>query len=224
MRLFNIAALATSALVLPQATLAATITIDDFTTNQAAAAPAEGAVPSTSTIAAPEAIGGFRTISLRGDGTGGIFSTTAANVSGGEASLSNTSGVTGSALFQWVPGGVDLTDGGLNDSFVLDVIATDLGTKFDLTVDGTTVSASSGAAGRVVFPFTGFGDLTNANDISLFVSGPANLDTTFNFIGADDLIANPVTPPVAAIPLPASGLLLGGLILGAGVVTRRKTT
>lgn len=205
----------------PVVSSAASITIDSFDTPQIAISPSGAGIGASSTIAAPEAIGGSRTITADGDGAFFPILTTAINVAGGTASISNSDQVVGSGLFAWDAGGTDLTAGGVNDTFVLVINSVDLGVTFDLTVDGvTSTSAFSAATGDVLFDFAAFGDLTSANDISLLVSGPAAFDASFSFFGAEDLIDNPVAP----IPLPAGSVLLGSLLLGAGIFARRRKT
>jgi len=203
----------------PVAASAATISIDSFDTPQTAITPAGSGIGTSSTIAAPEAIGGQRTITVTGDGDLFPIVTTSINIAGGNVSISNSEGVTGAGLFEWTAGGVDLTDGGTNDNFVLEVNSVDTAVSFDLTIDGYTASHTAvSTSDDVLFDFMSFGDLTDANEISLLVYGPAAFDANFSFLGAEDLTANPVSP----VPLPAGGLLLGSILLGAGFMARRK--
>lgn len=213
----------TAVALFPLAGTAATIQIDSFDTAQAVIDPSGGIFGSTSTIAAAEALGQMRTITASGDGTLFPVSTTTINITNGTAAVSNSDQVTGTGLFEWAAGGVDLTDGGTNDTFVLDIVSIDLGATFALSVDGTTVtSAYSATTGFVSFDFSAFGDLTNAFAISLLVSGDDALDTSFSFLGAEDLVSGPGNQTVSPVPLPAGGLLLGGLLMAGGVAARRK--
>ena len=198
----------------PVAGSAATVAIDSFDTAQLAIDPGGVGFTDSNTVAAGEAVGGQRTVTADGNGTLFPVSTTSINVANGSATVSNSSGVTGTGLFQWnVASGIDFTDGGTNSFFVLDVVAVDLNVQFDLTIDGATVtSVASASAGTVLFDFADFAgaDLTSASAISLLVSGPTSFDAEFDFIGA------------AAVPLPAGGLLLGSILLGGGFAARRK--
>lgn len=209
--------------LLPIAGMAATVQIDSFDTSQSVIDPLGGMFGSTSTVTATEALGGMRTITARGDGTLFPVSTTTINISGGTAAVSNSDQVTGTGLFEWAAGGVDFTDGGTNDTFVLDIVSIDLGATFALTVDGATAtSAYSTTTGFVSFDFGAFGDLTSASTISLMVSGDVSLDTSFWFLGAEDLVADPGNQTVSPVPLPAGGLLLGGILMAGGVAASRK--
>ena len=206
-------ALVSAVALAPVAGAAATVTIDTFDTFQQVIDPSGFGLGASDTAAAGEAIGGNRTITADGDGA--VFPTlaTGVTVTGGTALVSNGSGVTGTGLFAWNAGGVDLTDGGTNTQFVLEVIDVDLDVSFDLTVDGATVtSTATSTAGTILFDFADFGgaDLTNADSISLLVSGPTSFDAEIDFLGA------------AAVPLPAGGLLLGSILLGGGFAARRK--
>ena len=102
----------------PVAGSAATIAIDTFDTAQLAIDPAGSGFSDSNTVAAGEAIGGNRTITADGNGTLFPVSTTTINVGGGSAEVSNSIGVTGTALFEWNAGGIDLTDGGTNRFFI----------------------------------------------------------------------------------------------------------
>ncbi len=203
--------------MMPMAGMAATVVIDSFDTAQLAIDPAGSGVSASNSMAAGEAIGGTRTITADGNGTLFPVSTTSINIAGGFAEVSNSNNVNGTGLFEWNAGGADLTDGGLNDTFVLYVNSTDLGTQFDLTVDGVTSTQTASSTGNISFSFAGFGDLSSASMISLLVSGPTAFDSSFTLLGAEDLEPNP-----SPVPLPASGMMLGGLMLGAGFVARRR--
>lgn len=206
--------------LIPVAGNAATVAIDSFTTTQGAIDPAGGGLGTTSTVSASEALGGTRTITA--NGTGGLFPlvTTTISVGGGTASVSNSDQVVGTGLFEWAMNGEDLTDGGTNDTFVLQVVSADLGGSFELTVDGlSSTSTYNPATSTVSFSFGAYGNLSSANAISLLVSGPTSFDTSFSFLGAEDLVPN---TPVSPVPLPAAGLLLGSVLLGGGIVARRK--
>ena len=213
--MFDVKTLATIGAVAlsPVAGSAATVVIDTFDTIQLAIDPTGDGVLDTSTAPAAEAIGGSRTITASGDGAPFPVSVTAINVGNGIAAVSNSAGVTGTALFEWNAGNVDLTDGGSNDSILLSVIDVDLDVQFDLTINGVTSSSvAASEAGQILFSLADFGDLSNgAGEISLFVSGPTAFDAQFDFIGA-----------VSEVPLPAGGLLLGSILLGGGFAARRK--
>ena len=220
--MFNVKTLAAVSAValLPMAGSAATVTIDSFLTSQEVIDPSGFGLPATSTVAAAEAIGGDRTITAAGDGASNPTRATSILVDGGSAFVANGPTVTGTALFEWAAGGFDLTDGGTNDTFVLALNSIDLSVDYALTIDGASAASSfNSATGNVEFDFSSFGDLSSADAISLLVSGPTSFDASFSFFGAEDLVEN----PVATIPVPAAGFLLGSVLLGAGFMGRRKS-
>lgn len=116
--------------------------------------------------------------------------------------------------------GVDLTDGGTNTAFMLDVLTTDLDLTIDVIIhsgagNSTTVSTTlTGPAGptSVVIDFadiiatTGAGaDFSDVGAVELVLRGPESVDATIdNF---------------KVIPEPASMALLG---LGLAVIARRR--
>ena len=59
--------------------------------------------------------------------------------------------------------------------------------------------------------FAGGADLASVNAIQFVFTGPQDLDASFDRI------------LVSAVPLPASGLLLGGALLGAAAWRRRRS-
>lgn len=215
---FRALLVASAAAILPATSFAAPILVDGFTAAQTVSAPDFSPLfPTSSTVDSTYA-GGDRTVTARGDGAAFPGLATVVTIGGGAAAISNGTGVIGTGLISWALGGLDLTDGGLNDTFVLGVNRVDLALSFNLTVDGVTVSSSStSATGNINFGFASFGDLTNVPEISLFVSGPSDFDASFSFLGADDL-----NPNVSPVPLPAGGLLLGSVLLGGAVAARRK--
>lgn len=192
---------------------AATVSIDTFQTAQTLVT-FSGSPSATSTIAAPEAIGGSRKVTLTSDGftQGGVVNTG----SGLQAGLSAGFDVTTSSLvFDWLSlGGADLTDGGSNDVIEIAITTIDSPSiSYSLTFDGVTVS-KFGVLGSLYFDFTDFAgvDFGSIDDISLEISGPGSIDTAFSLVAAD----------TSAIPLPAAGFLLIGGLGALGVARRRK--
>jgi len=214
--------------LVPMMGAAATITVDDFSTFQAASAPGISTiVEPNSTATAPAGAIGDRTLIATGDGVFTPGSSTDILITGGLGSVSNGAGVSGQGRFTWDAGGIDFTDGGVNDTFVLDIITLDLDASYALGLNGSVVSTSTvSAASNILFDFNDFNasDLMNASTISLFISGDDAFDTSFTFLGAEDRVPPTVvvTPP-AAVPLPAAGfLLLAGLGGMAGLRRRKK--
>lgn len=211
-------AVASISALIPAVGFAAPITIDGFTAAQTVSDPDFAPLfPTSSTVDSTYA-GGDRTVTAQGDGGAFPGLATVVTIGNGSASISNGSGVIGTGLFSWDLRGFDLTDRGLNDTFILGVNRVDLALSFSLTVDGRTVSSSStSTTGNLTFGFASFGQLTDVQSISLFVSGPSDFDADFAFLGVDDLLPN-----VSPVPLPAGGLLLGSVLLGGAVAARRK--
>lgn len=139
-------------------------------------------------------IGGTRTISV--NKTGGRQGTTflVDSFEGFEkASFSSGDATTGTfSLIYDGDGfgdGIDLTGGGTNDSFAIDVVTNDLGVTLNFEVfDGTNTATSSqtvaaGELGTKPFPFADFSNqssLEQAQSVTMYSSGaPAALDFGF---------------------------------------------
>lgn len=208
---------------------AAPVTIDTFQTAQSTAAPNDTTPfenPVSVTGAAPEAIGGQRTVSalrLTPDDNNSITGQQVeAIVTPGLAGVSTGFATTGYGVFLWggaSPLNADLVDG-TNEWIDITVLSADQSDiSYTLGLDGVQVLKMASAAGTLRFNFSEFGgvDATNISTISLLVNGPESFDTTFSFIGAD----GPVTSGV--VPLPAGGLLaLGGMGALGALRTRRS--
>lgn len=212
--------------LVPMMGAAATISVDDFSTFQVASAPGLGSLGPNSVATAPAGSIGDRTLTASGNGVNTPGSSTDILISGGIGAVSTSAGVTGQGRFTWDAGGIDFTDNGTNDTFVLDIVTLDLGANYELGLNGTVVStATVSAASNILFDFADFdmADLMNANTISLFVSGDDAFDTSFTFLGAEDRVPPSVVVPPSAVPLPAAGfLLLAGLGGMAGLRRRKK--
>lgn len=199
---------------------AATVLIDDFNEDQFAAdAPAFGIPNSSSTAAAVP--GGTRLITAANDD--GTQLGTQVAISGGSLSFSNTSGTSGTGTLEYNDlDSFDLTFGGNGTGFVYDLERTDFDLLFSVTAtdeDGNSSSFSATFPGfsSEVFvgsfsEFAGSADLTNLDSLVFTAGGNGvlDLDATINSIG------------VNVVPLPASALLLGGALLGAGAFARKR--
>ena len=118
-------------------------------------------------------------------------------------------------------GGVDLTDGGTNDTILIGINSIDLSALFTASVNGVSGSAGVSAQGNLNFLFSDFAgvDFSNVTSLSFTVdsNGVDDGDSSFTFIGIDDL-----QPNVSSVPLPAGALLLGTALFGLGFARRKS--
>jgi uncharacterized repeat protein (TIGR01451 family) len=146
-----------AALIAPAPTMAQSIIIDDFSTNQAALTltyPPAGTSASSS-ASGSGILGGERDMQI--NLTGGVIAgnTESAVVSSGFFSYSQDATIAGNSLLQWDGtdgsatlnptglGGVDLTAGGTQDAFLLNVFFDDLPVNSVITVYSDAGNASS---------------------------------------------------------------------------------
>lgn len=200
--------------------------IDSFDTVQGPLVDGvDGGTGVTSTIACPECVGGFRTLSANR-----LFGTlpgqTSIQVGGGALAFSNDAFVTGVGSVLWDAngaglGGLDFTSGGTSDAFLIEVLFADLGQELELTVVDAlmnaftaTLIANVAVPGDVPSPllvslpfdaFVGV-DLENVDSfgIEFNTSQVAALDIGFGFVG------NQVPEPgvMALMPIGLAGLFL----------------
>lgn len=212
---------AVTSVALPVAAHAATVTIDSFGDDQGPVEATAGATVMDSQATA-SAIGGTRNISVTN------FSgsaSTEGQTGGGLFGFSNGFATQGSATLSYLAGSADLSDGGTNDTIVAEVLSIDLGMAISLLIDGVTQSLIVNNTGNIQFAFSDFAgvDFTSVDSISLTfdTNGVPAVDASIVLFGAQDLVANPVTPDPSPVPLPAAGWLLAGA-LAAGFGLRRK--
>ena len=212
------------------AAVAATFTIDDFTTGQGPLNATSGS-PASSEVAGGGILGGARDMLVQSDG----LNTTTGFVTSGELEFSNEINTTGTVSLFYdgagTPGagigGVDITDDGANDRFVLGILAS-LGVM-DLSITVSDTSANTATVTETVsgvinppgvtpitLAFAGLiGDIVNLTEVDsllvVFDTDQQATDATLQFIGTD-----------TAIPLPAPVFLLLTGMAGLAYVGRKR--
>lgn len=209
---------------------AATIIIDQFVAPQyVVSRPGPGNV-AASEVAAPLSIGGYR--EMRVTNGQNRLNGTSLETGGGVADFSNASRTAGSGTLTWNGigstglGGLDVTDNGTNDAVFFDVVFSDADVDLAFAVVDTRgrTSTYSYLVGEelsgtpVVFSFadfTGNADLTSINSVSFRLSGRSpSVDASLDLLYFGSTLTS--------VPLPASGILLGAALLGAGLMGRRR--
>lgn len=186
-------------------------------------------------ISGPGILGGERDVRITVTATNGVNSL---HINGGPGYFSHSQGslVKGRTLLQWDGsdasmsvaspglGGVDLTEGGINDRIRLRIVENDLPAPLKFTIYDTTGASSTatlGLPGGVLSPtdkylyFTAFSgvDLSSVKAIEMLIDGSAvsGLDVTLDFI------------ETTHAPEPGTWMLLGSGLVGLiGYGWRRK--
>lgn len=143
----------------------------------------------------------------------------------GFATVSNDAGIESTTVFTWdgtdtSPLNADLTGGGMNQFFRLDINSVDLQAKLALDVtdsdgDMASLTKTGLSEGSAIFNFNAFNnfaatDFNSVESVSLTVGGPQEVDFT-----ADSL--------VATVPEPLT-ILGSGLALGFGALFKKESS
>lgn len=212
----------------PIAASAAPILIDDFRSTQVVAdRPVEG-FPRRSETFGPTVIGGQRELVVKTLNRGGPFATTLSSNQADEELLnfSNQSNQRGVGTVRYDGkgqsglGGVDLLVGGASSGFEFVVENADAELTIAVTVQDTEGGVSlfektfpqeikSQSVDLLFDDFDGTASFAAIDAIEFAFSGPQDLDASFERI------------LVSAVPLPASGLLLGAAAVGLIALRRR---
>lgn len=233
MKRYTLAAAAIAAMA-PVGAHAASVLIDDFTSDQRALDLSTGIAPMFSEIADGAVLGGFRDITADNDEN--AADATEVRIENGTLSFSNIAGRSGTGFLTYDGndgsmdvdtdglGGFDLTFGGQGTGFIYDVIEADA--ELDFTVEAYDIFGGFSSF-MVTLPetltqteftgsfdfFQGDADLTQLGALRFIAGGNPDVD---NLDAQIDSIS------VAIIPLPAGVFLLGGALLGLGAAARRR--
>ncbi len=207
------------------------VLIDNFdVTSQSVAADG------SDTAAAPEAIGGFRTIEITKAGP--LGATASVLVPPGIYSHSADALTSATSVITWDAngaglGGVDLTGGLLNPEFVLDVLFIDIGginlsisvtdTDGDSDTQAVPVPGGFTAPGTLTLAFSAFDpavDFTSINSVSLTIAGDTASDLILDLLQTQ----GDTPPPPPSVPEPGILLLLGSGLIGLFGVRGRKAS
>ncbi|MFP5273715.1 PEP-CTERM sorting domain-containing protein [Coleofasciculus sp.] len=207
---------------------AAQVAIDDFETGfQTVQLGGKGMTSSSTMNGLNQIIGGEREIKLTVEESEfGPNRGASVDVQNSLLTVSNDAGIESETVITWDGPGksglnADLTGGGMNGVFSLDIVSVDLQALVTLAVTdsgGDTASLSKAALseGSAVFNFNTFNnamdtDFSDVESISLTVGGPQEVD-----FAADSLVTT-----VAPVPEPLT-ILGSGLALGFGALFKTK--
>jgi hypothetical protein len=155
---------------------------------------------------------------------GGRWSTLESN--SGSLSLSSGDQVDTESLLRWDDNGgglgADLTDGGIDDRFVISITSINATVTLGMTVsDGTntaTYSTNTSSTGDLEFLYANFTggavDWENIDSIEFWFNGSSSADITLDFIE---------TGNSGPVPEPSTMLLLGAGLIGLAGVSMKKT-
>ncbi|WP_299656692.1 VPLPA-CTERM sorting domain-containing protein [uncultured Jannaschia sp.] len=218
---------------------AATVTIDSFDTDQVVSDVPSASSVNNSTIAAPEAIGGFRTMAASNSTSNRPTDATTFDSFGGILTFSNTRNSTGSGSLTYDADGAGLMTSlliGTDPFFSFEGASFDNDSNVNITAnltdnDGTVISYVENVASGNFSPDLFLTQFNTDEDYDDFDFGNVfALQFIVDTIGLQDNIDGQIsaitlnagdTPP-NVIPLPATGLLLLGGLGGLTVLRRKK--
>ena len=158
---------------------ASALVLDSFNTGQLVEDGTDGGGLVSSLIACADCVGGYRAIGVNRE-TGTLIGNTTMQIGGGALSFSNDAGVEGVGYVLYNGnntglGGLDFTDGGNADAFLIEVLFADFGFEMEWTVIDSLMNTSTQTLiANVAVP----GDVPAPLEVELGFAAFAGIDFT----------------------------------------------